>query len=75
LTLGRLRTTFRIRFVRKQRAFIGHFEAPDLLRNRTGKSTLLMTEQFAFQKIQRNDRAIKFYKSTRYADWRCEWRE
>src|SRR5882724_4963992 len=50
-------------FVQEQRAFVSHFEAPDLLRNRTGKSTLLMTEQFAFQKIQRNGRAIKLYKS------------
>src|SRR3984885_6542019 len=50
-------------FVQKQRAFIGHFEAPDLLRNRTRKSALLMTEQFVFQKIQRNGRAIEFYKS------------
>ena len=44
-------------------SLIDHFEAPDLPCNRTGKSILLMTEQFAFQKIQRNGRAIKFYKS------------
>jgi hypothetical protein len=43
LTLGRLRTTFRIHFVQKQRAFIGHFEAPDLLRNRTGKGAIAGT--------------------------------
>jgi hypothetical protein len=40
LTLGHLRTTLRIHFVQKQRAIIGHFEAPDLLRNRTGKGTM-----------------------------------
>src|SRR5712671_3304060 len=50
-------------FVEKQRAFISHFEAPDLLGNRTGKGTLLVTEEFAFQKIQRNGRAIELYES------------
>src|SRR5258708_2719093 len=50
-------------FVQNQRAFIGHFEAPDLLSDGSGKGTLLVTEQFAFQKIQRNGRAIEFYES------------
>src|SRR4029077_18957041 len=50
-------------FVQQQRAFVSHFEAPDLLRDGTGEGTLLMTEQFAFQKIQRNGRAIKLYES------------
>src|SRR5258706_1603886 len=49
-------------FVQKQGTFVSHFEAPDLLRNSTGKGTLLMTEQFAFQKIQSNRRAIQLYK-------------
>src|SRR5258705_3937703 len=49
-------------FVQKQRAFVSHFEASDLLRDRTGEGALLMTEQLAFQKIQRNGRAIKLYK-------------
>jgi hypothetical protein len=39
LTLGRRRTIFRIHFVQKQRAFIGHFEALELLRIRTGAGT------------------------------------
>jgi hypothetical protein len=30
---------------------IRHFEAPDLLRDGSGKGALLVTEQFAFQKI------------------------
>src|SRR5260370_520361 len=47
----------------EQRVFVSHFKAPDVLRNRTGKRTPLMTEQFAFQKIQRNGSAIKLYKS------------
>src|SRR4029077_18174738 len=51
-------------FVQKQRAFVGHFEAPDLLRDGSGEGALLMTEQFAFQKIQRNRRAIELYKGT-----------
>src|SRR4029077_15770555 len=50
-------------FVQKQRAFVGHFKAPDLLRDGSGKGTLLMTEQFAFQKIERNGRAVEFYES------------
>src|ERR1700719_3215114 len=50
-------------FVEKQRAFIGHFEAPDLLSDGSGKGAFLMTEQFALQKIQRNGSAIKLYKS------------
>src|ERR1700722_12263683 len=50
-------------FVEKQRTFVSHFEASDLLRDGSGEGTLLMTEQFAFQKIQRNGRAIEFYKS------------
>src|SRR5258705_13623186 len=49
-------------FVQEQRAFVSHFKAPDLLRDGSGEGALLMTEQFAFQKIQRNGRAIKLYK-------------
>jgi DNA-binding NtrC family response regulator len=48
-------------FVQEQRPFVSHFEAPHLLRDGSGKGTLLVTEQFAFQKIQRNGRAIEFY--------------
>jgi len=35
-------------FVQEQSTFIGHFEAPDLLRNRAGKGTLLVTETTRF---------------------------
>jgi hypothetical protein len=49
--------------VEKERAFIGHFEAPDLLSDGSGKSALLVTEHLAFQKIQRNGRAIELYES------------
>jgi len=45
-------------FIQEQRPFVCHFEAPDLLRDRSGKGALLMTEQFAFQEIQRDSRAI-----------------
>jgi hypothetical protein len=50
-------------FVQEESTFIVRFEAPDLLRNCAGKGTFLMTEQLAFYKIQRNGRAIEFYKS------------
>src|SRR5580658_735540 len=46
-------------FVQKQRALVGHLEAPDLLRDGSGEGALLVTEQFAFQKIERNGRAIQ----------------
>src|SRR5882762_3719123 len=49
-------------FAQKQRAFVSHFEAPDLLRDGTSEGALLMTEQFAFQKIQRNGRAIELHE-------------
>src|SRR3984885_1460665 len=49
-------------FVQEQRTLIGHFEAPNRLRDRSGEGAFLMTEQFAFQKIQRDSRAIQFYK-------------
>src|SRR5579864_7734916 len=49
-------------FVQEQGSLIGHFETPDLQRDGTGKGTFLMTEQFAFQKIQRNGRAIQLAK-------------
>src|SRR5882724_4215842 len=51
-------------FVQEQRAFVSHFEAPHLLRNRTGEGALLMTEQFALQKIQRNGRAVQLDQGT-----------
>src|SRR5882724_7845203 len=50
-------------FVQKQRALVSHLEAPDLLRDGPGKRALLMAEQFVFQKVQGNGRAIEFYKS------------
>src|SRR5258705_7909151 len=50
--------------VQKARAFVSHFEAPDLLRDGSGEGALLMTEQLAFQKIQRNGRAIQLDKGT-----------
>src|SRR5215472_9496797 len=46
-------------FVQKQRAFVGHFEAANLLRNGSGEGTLLMTEEFALQKIVGNGRAVQ----------------
>jgi hypothetical protein len=38
-----------------------------LERDRSGEGTFLMTEQFAFQEIQRDSRAIQFYKGTSIA--------
>src|SRR6266436_3041802 len=49
-------------FVQKQRAFVSHFEAPDLLRDGSGEGALLMTEQFAFLQIHWNRRAVQLNK-------------
>jgi hypothetical protein len=51
----------------KNKVPLSAISKPDLLRNPTGKGTFLMTEQFAFQKIQRNGRATKLYQSARAA--------
>src|ERR1700745_1475465 len=50
-------------FIEEQSALVCNLEAARLAHDGAGKGTLLMTEQFAFQKIQRNGRAIEFYES------------
>src|SRR6185369_17088378 len=50
--------------VQKQRTFVSHFEAPDLLRDGSGEGALLMPEQFAFQQIHWNRRAAQLDKGT-----------
>src|ERR1700726_721902 len=46
--------------IKKQRALVSQLESPNLLRNRTGKRTFLMAEEFALQKALRNRGAIYF---------------
>src|ERR1700739_1391981 len=50
-------------FIEEQSALVCNLEAARLAHDGAGKGTLLMTEQFAFQKIQRNGCAIEFYES------------
>src|ERR1700722_5613537 len=50
-------------FVQEKRALVRHLEAPDFLSNRSGESSLLVSEQLAFQKIERNSGAIQLNKS------------
>src|ERR1700678_2060928 len=51
-------------FVQKQGSLMGHFEAPNLLRDRSGEGAPLVTEQFTFQEIKGNSRAIQLDERT-----------
>src|SRR4029077_5764352 len=53
--------------IEKQRALVSQLEAPNLLRNRTGKRTFLMAEKFALQKASRNRGAIYFNEAALFA--------
>src|ERR1700752_3699734 len=48
--------------VQKKSAFFGHFETAYLLRNGPGEGAFLVAKKLAFQKIQRDRRAIHFHK-------------
>src|SRR6516162_1067834 len=49
-------------FVQEQSSSIGHFEAANLLRHSPSESTLLVSEEFAFQQVKRNGGAIQLHK-------------
>jgi hypothetical protein len=49
-------------FVQKQRAFIGHLEAPNLLRDSSGKGASLMAKELAFEQIEGNGGAVELDK-------------
>src|SRR5580698_3882428 len=48
--------------VQKKCAFVGHFETADLLCNGPSERAFLMAKKLAFQKIQRDGRAIHSHK-------------
>ena len=48
--------------VQEERPFVGQFEAANLLRDSTGESAFLMTEELALQQIEWNGSAIQLYE-------------
>ena len=50
--------------VQKNCPFVGQFETPDFLADRSGKRAPFVAEKFAFQQAGRNRRAIHFYKGS-----------
>ena len=46
--------------IQKERARVGHFEAANFLHEGSGESAFLISEQFAFQQVEENGRAIQF---------------
>jgi len=49
-------------FIQKERTCVCHFETADLLSNGPGEGTLLMSEELAFQQIERDCRAAQRYE-------------
>src|SRR5690348_14914913 len=49
-------------FVEEQSSRISHFKAANFLRKSPGKRALFMAEEFAFQQVKGNRRAIEFYE-------------
>ena len=47
------------KFIEKECSLVGQFEAANLLRDRAGKSTAFVTEEFAFEQIERNGSAVE----------------
>src|SRR5260370_15296372 len=52
-------------FVQENGAAVGHFEAPNALRDRSCECALLVPEQLAFQQTCRNGRAIELNERLR----------
>src|SRR6266436_622988 len=52
-------------FVQKNRAAIGHFEAPNALRDRSCECAFLVPKQLAFQQTCRNGRAVELDEGLR----------
>ncbi len=62
-------------FIQEQRAAVRRLETAHLLRHRAREGALFMTEELAFEKSQRNRRAVQLHEGPiRGACCACGWR-